>query len=466
MWSIVAGGAYFAVSGRWGMVAALLGVSLLFFIVAAIIRWLTFSFEVGADEIRINSGLLSRNHRSLPFDRIHDVEISQGPVARLLNVAQVRLDTGAAAPKGKDEGSLPAIALAQAEQLRQLVRLRHGGVAPKSMPTSAHGHAREADGEPIYAMSFRRLLLAGLFNFSLALFAALAGAFNTFDGVLNFNPFNPRFWVSYARDLGPVADLLLAHQMAAALAGLLLVAIIGVTTGVVRTVLRDFGFRIDRTEAGLRRRRGLFTRSDVTLQLRRVQAAVIGSGPIRAAFGWRDLRLQSLAQDEGDKDDHLMAPLASADETDGLLQEIGFGQIQGLRGWQRVSVSYVLGFILATTPFYLVAVVQGIFVPLLGIAVACLVAVVQTSRWLAWRHTEFTIAGERLIVRHGWWRRRTTILPARNIQTADLSESFVSRWFGTTSIVLGVAGGSGHRIPAVEREKARGLRLELLSLAS
>ena len=33
---------------------------------------------------------------------------------------------------------------------------------------------------------------------------------------------------------------------------------------VLRTVLREFGFRLDRTGSGLRRRRGLLTRTDVT----------------------------------------------------------------------------------------------------------------------------------------------------------------------------------------------------------
>jgi putative membrane protein len=56
-----------------------------------------------------------------------------------------------------------------------------------------------------------------------------------------------------------------------------------------------------------------------------------------------------------------------------------------------------------------------------------------------------------------------TILPARNIQTLDLNESFISRWFGVASLEFGVAGGSGHSVPAIPRERARQLRSELLS---
>jgi membrane protein YdbS with pleckstrin-like domain len=53
------------------------------------------------------------------------------------------------------------------------------------------------------------------------------------------------------------------------------------------------------------------------------------------------------------------------------------------------------------------------------------------------------------------------------IQTIDLKESFVTRWFGTASLQFGVAGGTalvGHSIPAIPREGARQLRDRLLGL--
>ena len=87
-------------------------------------------------------------------------------------------------------------------------------------------------------------------------------------------------------------------------------------------------------------------------------------------------------------------------------------------------------------------------------------------RWLAWRRTRYALDGDRLLVRRGWWRRRLVILPLTSIQSVDLTENFVSRRFGTASLLIGVAGGSGfseHGVPALPRETARALRSELLS---
>lgn len=462
-WGILAGGAYFAASGQWFLVAAFIAASFVVTLGSALIRWRRFTYTLAPDEIRIDSGLFSRTHRSLPFDRIQDVDISQGPIARLLGVARVKLETGGSSA-GKDDGVLQAVRLDEAEAMRHLVRSRRSGIL--TTDDRQHDLPASAEPPPIFAMDTKRLLLAGVFNFSLALFAGLAGASQTFGDAIGIDPFERSFWRQMETTFGPFAAIILAHKIVAVLAGSLVLLFVGLVTGIVRTVLRDFGFRVDRSEAGLRRRRGLLTKSDVTLQVRRVQAAQIGSGPVRAAFGWFQLHLQSLAQDEAGKDDHIIAPFAKADEVDALLAELRFAPISNVAGWQPVSRAYLWTFLIATTPLYLVALGQSFVAIWLGLGFALLIAAAQLSRVLAWRKTAFARNGDRILVRSGWWRRRVTILPARNIQSIDLSESMVSRWFGTATLTFGVAGGKGHDVPAIPREMARQLRRELLSLAA
>ena len=173
-------------------------------------------------------------------------------------------------------------------------------------------------------MDLRRVLTAGVFNFSLAVLAALFGVSQSLGEVAGIDFFARRFWRD-ALDAGsPLADLILAHQFAAVVAGTVTLGALGLATGVGRTLLRDYRFRLDRTATGLRRRRGLLTLTDVTLPLARVQAAIIGSGPVRDRFGWRDLKLQSLAKDEGSKGDHVVAPLAHDAEIDAILDQLGW----------------------------------------------------------------------------------------------------------------------------------------------
>ena len=449
---------YLAVSGQGGT-ALIAALALLAVLAGGLyLYWRRFEFRVGTSEIRIDSGIFSRTHRSIPFDRIQDVDITQGPIARLAGIAKVKFETGASGGADKDEGVLQAIPMVRAEELRALIRAHRSGHVAADAPTA------EAEQAPVYAMDTRRVLLAGLFNFSLALFAGLLGATQTVGDTLGLDPLSRTFWLSMLSAGDPIADYILAHRVVAALGGAALLVVIGLATGVVRTFLREYGFRLDGTGAGLRRRRGLLTRTDVTLPARRAQAAIVGTGPLRDHFGWRELKLQSLASDEGGGGDHVLAPLASEEEVGAVLSALGWRPVSETIGWKRVSSAYLWALAAVVSPlallFILLAAIEAPFLLLIAALFALLLL-----RWRAWRRTLYALDGDRLLMRTGWWRRRTVILPLDKIQSIDLTESLVSRMFGVAGLGFGVAGGSGfsaHAIPALPRKTARELREQLL----
>ncbi|WP_205479329.1 PH domain-containing protein [Sphingomonas arenae] len=450
-----AGIGYLAATGRLETALIAGGALLLFLALSLFLYWRRFEYRVGAHEIRIDSGIISRTHRSIPFDRVQDVDISQGPIARLLGLAKVKFETGGSA--GSDEAVLPAIALARAQSLREHIRARRGGPTPSVVS--------DDEPRPLFAMSLKRVLTAGMFNFSLAIFAGLFGATQTFGDLLGFDPFEREFWEVTLSD-NAFASYAANHKNAAFVAGLFLLIAAGLLTGIIRTLLRDFRFRLDRTGTGLRRRRGLFTLTDVTLPLRRVQAALILTGPVRERFGWRELKFQSLARDEEAKSgDHVIAPLAQTDELRPILAELGWEDALAAQPWEHISLAYVSSLAVWLLGPLVLALIGLAFSPMALIGIGAL-ALVLGTRWLAWRRTRFALAGERLLIRTGWWKRSTLILPLRSIQSIDLTQNAVARRFGIAALTFGVAGGSGftgHSIPGLPRKRASQIREALLS---
>ncbi len=69
---------YLVISGQWRFAILAAAAFLLFGIVGGILYWRRFEYRVGQSEIRIDSGILSRRHRSIPFERIQDADITQG----------------------------------------------------------------------------------------------------------------------------------------------------------------------------------------------------------------------------------------------------------------------------------------------------------------------------------------------------------------------------------------------------
>src|SRR3546814_15334605 len=104
-------------------------------------------------------------------------------------------------------------------------------------------------------------------------------------------------------------------QVFAVIAALVVLLFTGSATGMVRTYLRDWGFRLERTSRGSRRRRGLLTRTDEVMPLHRVQPVSISTGIVRSRFGWKSLAFVSLPPDSGSST-HVVEPLVKNEPLD------------------------------------------------------------------------------------------------------------------------------------------------------
>ncbi|HEU0309912.1 MAG TPA: PH domain-containing protein [Sphingomicrobium sp.] len=458
-WGLIAGGAVFAAQGRWWIVMIMGVLFVAFSFGSLLLRWLKLEYRVGPHELRIDSGWLSRTSRAIPFDRVTDVDLEQGPLHRLFGLARVKLETGGSAGGKQEEGILHTISLERAEALREHIRIRRGLAAAPIEAASA------AEGPPLFAMDNRRLLTAGLFNFSLAVIAGLFGVTQTMGDALGFDPFERQFWIDILARSESLRELVVAHRIIAVLAGTFVLLLIGIGTGLIRTTLREYGFRLDRTDTGFRRRRGLLTLTDVSIPQRRVQAAILATGPVRRHFGWSQLKLQSLAQDGG-KGDHVVAPLAQEQEAGDILDSLNWPAHPPADSWKPVSRAFVTSFIGILIPASVLTVAAVPFLGPVGLLWLGGAALAIAIRWFDWKHTRYALGAGALFIETGWWRHRRSIIPVPKMQSIDIAESFWTRGFGICTLRLGVAGGSGfsdHHLPALRRAEAEALRAELLA---
>ena len=448
------------------------------------LAWARFSWTVDADDVTISSGVISKKQRVIPFDRIQDVSIEQGVLARLFGLAKVGFETGSAGGE-ENEAKLDAIALADAEALRRHIRSHRSAPAATSEVAAPAAAAvpvlEESEGRTLYAMALPRLVTAGVFNFSLAIFAVLFGLLSQFDELLPFDPFDFDMYLDLSRSLG-LDQWVLAHQWLSFVGGGIAVLLLGVATGIARTIIRDYGFTLDRTERGFRRRRGLTTKTDVTIPIARVQAATVGTGFIRRALGWYEIKLTSLAGDGKDEKDHIVAPLARLGEADAILSELALDRAsledhrRVRQGWGRshpVSVGFaplvmlvIAALLFGGMAFVPDATMAQIDLPfdtrLIPLAPAAGALVVLFFNWLDWRHRRWHFDGRVLHIADGYLSRRHIILPARNVQSADLAMGPVLRRAGAVNLVLGVPGGSAD-ISAIPLAEAKALRVALLA---
>ena len=182
--------------GKMAFIAPALLVFFLLSIGFSWLAWHRFTYQVGAEELRITSGIMNRNARSIPYARIQDVSIEQKLLARLLGLATVKLETGSG---GGDDGVLNAVSLTEAGRLRDIIRARKSDAAPAPGDAAVESPGAVPAGEPepapLFAMDSRRVLIAGIFNFSLVILAVLIAAAQNLDFLIPQEMFNPGYWI-------------------------------------------------------------------------------------------------------------------------------------------------------------------------------------------------------------------------------------------------------------------------------
>ena len=241
---------------------------------------------------------------------------------------------------------------------------------------------------------------------------------------------------------------------------------IGEASGIVRTFVREYGFRLERVKIGFRRRRGLFTLSDMVMPIHRVQAAILRTGPIRERFGWYHLKFQSLASDANDETDHSAAPCAKMSEIVPILAETDIRNAPEDMAFQGVnSAMWWRDALLMALIFGAIAIGNGIFVHPGLYALFLLWFPLTIWMILNWRRHRFALNDIQLFVHRGWWSRKLTILPLRKIQTVDVEQSPFDHTLDLATVTLGVAGGSAIstlKISDIGFEEAMTLRSRLL----
>jgi len=394
------------------------------------IAWRQFRYGVSPGELVIEKGLIQRSRRTIPFERIQDVDFEQGPLHRLFGLVRLRFETGG---EGRDEGTLDSVTVNEAERLRAAIRAGRGqAVSETSAPDVA-------EAAPLFVMTPGRVILFGLFNFSMLWLAGIFAVLQTVSNWLPFDLYDVGAWTGLAENkLGGRVTI------AAVVGAVLIAGILGLASGVVSTLARDFGFRLTLEPAGFRRQRGLLTRSEMLIPRARIQLALIQSGPLRRALGWYRLRFQTLGIGKAAEDGGLQdaAPFAHAPEIDVILAATDRLRRPDPAQLARVSHRHVWKAIAMAAMLPLMAVIVAtMLMPVLiltALAIPPLIALAIVER----RCHLYALDGELLFVQAGYWSRKTWIVPVAAIQAVTLRRSWLQRLLDLSTLELDTAGAS------------------------
>jgi len=124
---IVLGG-YLVRSGYVSLPTAIIGVILIaiFYIIFAILSYQNYRYEFTTEGFKKEYGVIYKRYVSIPYERIQNIDVHQGIIARLLGLADLQIQTAGSSAFGMAEGRLPGLSMNEAQRLREelLTRMR------------------------------------------------------------------------------------------------------------------------------------------------------------------------------------------------------------------------------------------------------------------------------------------------------------------------------------------------------
>ncbi|BBG00521.1 MULTISPECIES: PH domain-containing protein [Pseudonocardia] len=249
-------------------------------VVAGMIRWQTTRYRITPERVELHSGLLNRQRRSVPRDRIRTVDLTAPLLHRLVGLSVVKVGSGQSA--GSDSGlDLDAVTTVEAERLRRELLARPADrTGPDSAPDAADPGPDTEQAEELDRIDWSSLRYAPLTVSSLAAIGALAGAgWN----LLREADIDPRTLPGADAVTG---ELTTAPIWVSALLGVALLLIVMVVGSIVLFVERWWGFRLTREPDGtLRVRRGLLTRRSLSVSEQRLRGVTVTEPLLVRAVG-------------------------------------------------------------------------------------------------------------------------------------------------------------------------------------
>ena len=458
--------------------------------VASTVQWWFYRYRLTARDITLRSGVISKQERIVPYERIQSVDLDEAPLERLLRVVRVRIETAAGGQLGSDI-QIQALRRDDAAALRtQLLTARQAlraarqaaqdepAVTPSVLVTPAAAPAAPPaarssvmGGELIRRLSTRELILTGATSGRIGPAAALVGATSQFaDDLIPESLWNRVPWdgfVAAASDFRIITGAVLVFGVIAWL------------LAIMTTALTFGGFELRREDDQLYLQYGLLDRRRVTIPVRRIQAIGVHESILRQPFGLAEIKFETAGFGKDTAANGVLFPMIRRSDVAALLQEASpeFAMEIDPRGLNRLPTRARSRYIVAASIGWVitVALATAIIDRLTDIPwwwVASLVFVTPGFAWFgALRHRDagWLLDGEQFLMRWRAMGRVTVLTRTRRIQFRKLTADPFQRRASLATFHAAVASGSlggGIELPHLDAEEARELAFQLGGPAS
>ncbi|MFP2906621.1 PH domain-containing protein [Pyxidicoccus sp. 3LFB2] len=393
----------------------------------------TLRYRVVGAQLEIHSGVFTRTSRFIEAARVQNTEVLQPLTSKLLGLVELKVET---ASGQKAEGHLRGLTPEDAQALIDALHVARGQDAPALAPVSTAG---ALEGEVLAQMRLGDLLRYGATATGLGVLAVVMGAIN--ELMEAFHKLVLPWLVARSEALAR-PGMSWVSAVLAIIVGLLAIWLVNV----VLAVLRFHGFRLVDTGKHFRAAGGLLTRRQVTVRRERIQLVVLDEPLLRRWFGFGSVEVETAgvrAGREPAERAELMVPVVPTARMESLVERLipGLPAALGELSLRPAHPKALLrARVRAVGLSVLFAVPATLFFWPWGVLAWALLPLQLVGAWFDWRFQGWLITEGLVVVRQGFWRRRTTVLRRSRIQSVRAVQGPLERGYGIGHVQVAVAG--------------------------
>ena len=505
---LVLGGIIDPVSPAWFPVAAPLG--FVAGVAYGIGYYYRFEYGITPDTFDVSSGVFARRSREIPYGRIQNVDVRQGVFQRLFGLATLSIET---AGGGATEATLNFVSESEANRLQEQIRRRtadakdrrrkresspaeerepvdetgeittesdetatptdteHSADPDPTVPSSDPTESRR-DRAPTYEpprrrklfdLESRELLLYSFTSFRPAAAAAVLGLFfiatDTFIELL----------VTIAQPVGgpeSIGEGTTTNYGVLTLVSMINGIVITYMLSVAYTFATYYDFRLGRADEDFVYERGLLQRYSGSIPVEKVQSVTVTANPLQRLIGYAGLWVETAGYGpDSNGGSQSAVPLAKQGRVHRFTENLTDVETPKFRSpptmaRRRYLVRYSMIAAVIVAIFFGIAQVTALDRWYLA---AIVFAAVPPAAHLKYVHLGYYVGEDHLVIRRGFWSRRTTVIPYYRIQTVSTRRSIFQRRLGLASLVVDTASSrtffwATPTIYDVDLEDARGVQ--------
>ncbi|WP_255190783.1 PH domain-containing protein [Natronobeatus ordinarius] len=314
-----------------------------------------------------------------------------------------------------------------------------GRLAERADEAAVDDFVAEYRPKLLFRLDSRELLLYSLASFRLAAAAGVVFiAFLAAETALEF-------LLTVSEPVGGPADLATAtprNYVILSLVSFVHLVVFTYLLGAGYTFVSYYGFRLGRAGDDLVYERGLLQNYSGSIPVEKVQSVTVTDNPIQRLIGYAGLWVETAGYGPDSSGGSQSAvPLAKRGRVYGFAER--FTDLEKPSFHRPTTVArrrYLVRYSLVAGAVVLVAYGITLATPLEAWYYATVVFLaVPVAAHLRWVHLGYYVGTDHLVIRSGFWRRQTTVIPYYRVQTINNRRSIFQRRLGLASLVVDTA---------------------------